>query len=517
MARAVAHGHGEWAEVPRCVREGVLLALARPQLNNLSSHDSETPPIGTAHFPSFDTNATNNMYSPPTGNSFRRDHVDSRRAIPHGSSQSPPFSYSSAADAALRRVSQIASHSEAGPPLSSSSSSPSTALPPYLTEAMIERNIDCFNDAAWVREQAVRSYAQFHNTIETLTTAMGSHLHALWHTATPLSPTHLHTIRRGLRLRMEDRIPDGIQLPKEAEQDVTIMERLLQKLAGDVQQLREDSVQFASFFLTEEEKLSMGINPAYLRRHVPSNTLPRDDESGGKHSLRRSAARPQERGARDSPEAPRRVSSPPHRRHLPLDGRSKSRSESRRNGQHHDDLLSPSVRLRYLPCSTPVGVRGNREEEDEEEGFFPSSGRDSLTSSSLPRRYRVSKSDRSLEKMRASKEDRHRMTRDNTDEEAFWRALHKGRHSSSHRHDIHRSKSHSSEVPYPSTTKKPQKGPKAAAAVSAAAASHTLKKNKSGCSSCPPDVDAEELDLEGFMKKEFLRRLGASKVSGKGK
>lgn len=150
-------------------------------------------------------------------------------------------------------------------------------------------------------------------------------------------------------------------------------------------------------------------------------------------------------------------------------------------------------------------------EEEEEEDFLPSSGSDaSMSSSCLPHRYPVQKSDRSPGNIRTSDEDRHRMAKDKADEDAFWRELNAGWRASSKRHDTHRPKAHASEVPRTSKNKMQQKGRKGAAA-----ASPTLHKNKSGCSSCVPDVAAEELELEDYMKKEFLRRLGTSKASGK--
>lgn len=140
--------------------------------------------------------------------------------------------------------------------------------PPYLTEETIERSIDTFEDALWVRAQGVRRLAQFHNAVETLQAAMGTHMSSLWRTSMQLRPDRLEEVRHSLGLRRHDCIPDGVPLSPQFARELVDQERILATLVEDLQRLRQTSVRFAAHYLSEEEKLNMGANPAYLRPEV---------------------------------------------------------------------------------------------------------------------------------------------------------------------------------------------------------------------------------------------------------
>lgn len=194
VARAVANGDGDWAEVPRCVREAIVLSLGRPT--------------------------------------------------------SRPEGLVDAADSSESWLKK---------------DRPLVDIPPVLSEGVVQRSIQTFEDAAWMRDQAVRSYAQFHNNIETLYTAMRGQLRALWKTAMQLHPEILHSVRREYRLRETDEIPDGVPLAQSAVQHIIEQERVLDDLVTNLDAVRESSVRFAAYFLTDEEKMAMGANPAFLR------------------------------------------------------------------------------------------------------------------------------------------------------------------------------------------------------------------------------------------------------------
>lgn len=209
VAREVARGGGDWASVPQCVREAVLLALTQPNSTTLSTpRRIRTPPPAAAD----------------------------------------------------------ASHLRSAP-----TSHPPRALP-CLTEGLIESNIRTFHDAEWVREQAVRSFAHFHNSVEDLQREMGGHLQALWGAALQLHPEVLGELRWRFNLRRSDPIPDGLPIEESVAERLMRQEVALDQLVSDVQQLRAHSVQFAAEFLADEELRAMCINPAYL--HPPGKRRP---------------------------------------------------------------------------------------------------------------------------------------------------------------------------------------------------------------------------------------------------
>ncbi|CAC9436441.1 protein of unknown function - conserved [Leishmania donovani] len=136
---------------------------------------------------------------------------------------------------------------------------------PLLTEEAVQSSIETFEDAAWVREEAVRSYAEFHNNVESLHATMRTQLRPVWRTAMQLRPDILADVRDEWRLRRRDSIPDGIPIPAAAAQHIALQETILSEVEDTLQVLRNTSVRFAAHFLSDEEKISMGANPAYLR------------------------------------------------------------------------------------------------------------------------------------------------------------------------------------------------------------------------------------------------------------
>lgn len=531
VARAVAHGHGEWAEVPRCVREGVLLALARPQSTTLQGSAARaSSPCET--MPSYSRNELHYPCNKEAYRSSPRHRRGHRNMDDERWSSGPRVSTASgsspAAVAALWRTSQLASQAVDAPPLSSSSSTSHAPIPvpPYLTEAMIERNIDSFQDAAWVREQAVRSYAQFHNTVETLTTSMGSHLHALWHTAIPLSPEHVQRIRRRLRLRAQDSIPDGVPLPSEAEKDVLLMEELLHRLAVDVQQLREDSVQFAAFFLTEEEKLAMGANPVYLRRPTSPFSSPPTAaarrEAGRRSPQRGSPPRADPRQRR----SPARPPSPiPHakERWPHLHSRARDIAITATTGPRR--VASSPRRVedertkRFTPSSTP-SWEDSTEEEEEVRLFSRRNPSASRNSSS----FEDVRTPNPRETGRRHKARGHggeylgriKNVREEEDGSPFYqphsahsyptapprRMKAKEHHSKNHLTHSAEERGRKGKAGHTTTTHKgnPSTG------------SRPLEWDGSGTSTpLPADTEAEELDLAEDMRKQFFQRLGNEK------
>ncbi|KAG8339380.1 hypothetical protein ERJ75_000255000 [Trypanosoma vivax] len=190
ITRAAANSEGDWAKVPLCVREAIMVALA-----------SVTLPNGFC----------------------RQDSAES-------------------GDSSFTRV---------------------TA--PRLTEEALQRSVQTFEDASFLRTEAVRCYAHFHNTVEGLREMMQSQLYALWRTALQLDPDHLNNIgaRRGLGLR--DFIPNDVTIEGDALKRLTRLESLLHEMNNGVEILRAASVRFAASVLSDDEKQSMGLDPMNLR------------------------------------------------------------------------------------------------------------------------------------------------------------------------------------------------------------------------------------------------------------
>ncbi|KAG5508631.1 hypothetical protein JIQ42_08418 [Leishmania sp. Namibia] len=139
------------------------------------------------------------------------------------------------------------------------------SVPPTLTEGTVQSSIDTFEDAAWVRDEAVRSYAEFHNNVESLHSSMRTQLRPVWKTAMQLHPDILADVRDECRLSRRDSIPEGIPIRPSAAQKIETQEEILSEVEDILQVLRNTSVRFAAHFLSDGEKISMGANPAYLR------------------------------------------------------------------------------------------------------------------------------------------------------------------------------------------------------------------------------------------------------------
>ncbi|KAG5512270.1 hypothetical protein JKF63_07792 [Porcisia hertigi] len=137
--------------------------------------------------------------------------------------------------------------------------------PAPLTEEAVQSSIFTFDDAAWVRHEAVRSYAEFHNNIESMHVAMRTQLRPVWRTAMQLHPGILADIRDEYHLSRRGEIPDGIAISAAASQHIALQEAILGEVEDTLQALRNMSVRLAAHFLSDEEKVSMGANPAYLR------------------------------------------------------------------------------------------------------------------------------------------------------------------------------------------------------------------------------------------------------------
>eukprot|EP00796_Vickermania_ingenoplastis_P010763 gene10763-7491_t len=210
-------------------------------------------------------------------------------------------------EAVLRALAQPTAGDESAPPAAPRASYVAGALPPYLTEPMIEGSIDTFSDAAWVRAEAVRSVAQFHNGVEALQSSMGGHLHALWHVAMQLRRERLEQLRRGLQLQHDDPIPDGVALPSDFAAELEHQEEALEAVVDALNRLRAASVRFTAHFLSDEEKAAMGANPAYLR----------PEALGEKQGRRRTA--PANAYGAPPPRSRSRSRSPQKPRHPPRD------------------------------------------------------------------------------------------------------------------------------------------------------------------------------------------------------
>lgn len=203
VARTVANGEGDWAEVPSAVRDAILLALTQASTVPLRSLDGS--PLGVS-----------------TG-------------------------------AGAGAVANMSPHPS------------SSVAPSILTEGNVQSSIQTFEDAAWVRDEAVRSYAEFHNSVESLHAAMRTQLHPVWKTAMQLRPGVLADVRDRFRLSRMDVIPDGVPITPASAQHIAQQEMILDEVEDTLQMLRNTSVRFAAHFLSDEEKISMGANPAYLR------------------------------------------------------------------------------------------------------------------------------------------------------------------------------------------------------------------------------------------------------------
>ncbi|PBJ77539.1 hypothetical protein BCY84_06230 [Trypanosoma cruzi cruzi] len=203
---AVANGDGDWADVPRCVREAIVLALAGPQ-SQMAPH--------------FNAAASSSL----------------------------------GGEAANRR--QCSSWPEPR--------QEARVLASSLSEEMIQRGVQTFEDAAWVRDQAVRSFAQFHNSIEATREAVRHHLRSLWRTAIQLDPSLLRVIQQERRLGPRDEIPEDTIISGGTLRRMQQLEAMVDEIEGSVDALRWTSVRFAANFLSDEEKRAMGLDPANLR------------------------------------------------------------------------------------------------------------------------------------------------------------------------------------------------------------------------------------------------------------
>ncbi|CCW71282.1 unnamed protein product [Phytomonas sp. Hart1] len=175
-----------------------------------------------------------------------------------------------------------------GPRLSRSTSSQRSqqVVLPTLSEHDVQCSIDTFEDGLWVRDQAVRSYARFHNSVEVLYRAARGQLRSLWRTAMQLRPDYLEKVRMQLGLSLSDSIPEGVPIPQHYAVEVDHEEMILESMFQDLQQLREESVKFAANWLTDHEKIAMGANPAYLQAEAIDGETQRRSENRQKESFR---------------------------------------------------------------------------------------------------------------------------------------------------------------------------------------------------------------------------------------
>ncbi|ORC91239.1 uncharacterized protein TM35_000062440 [Trypanosoma theileri] len=211
VARSVANGDGEWGDVPRCVREAIVLALAGPD-----SHTAQQ----------IDTTAAAEEL-------LQQQHHHHQQQKRYCSPWPPP-----------REENRLA---------------------PSLTEEVIQRSVSSFEDAAWLRDQAVRSFAQFHNTVEGLREGMRHHLRALWRTAVQLDPALMYSVQRQYNLRPGDEIPESVHVSAETQQQLLHLQSMIEEVNNSVETLRAASVRFAANLLSDDEKRAMGLNPANLR------------------------------------------------------------------------------------------------------------------------------------------------------------------------------------------------------------------------------------------------------------
>lgn len=237
VAQDIADGTGEWGSLPLRLRESITVALIRAL-----DRDVELQPSSVvAHAP--------HTRVPPQAFTTRGTPLPGKvdpRKVPGPSPRSP----------------------HAGDVLSSS-----PPMPAYLTQPMIERYVETFEDARWMRAQSVRSFAQWHNTVESLETSMGSHINALLRASIPLNEEYMKFFRHQLQLKRTDRIPDGVTIEEQwMEEAIGSQMALLESMRATVHELRMKSVQFAAEFLTDEEKLLLGAHPAYLRSRERSGS-----------------------------------------------------------------------------------------------------------------------------------------------------------------------------------------------------------------------------------------------------
>ncbi|XQJ24134.1 hypothetical protein NXY56_000013 [Leishmania guyanensis] len=200
VARAVARGDGDWADVPLAVRDAIVMVLAQPSSGALHSVQGGIGDASCADWRGQVVRYVNGAFTPP-----------------------------------------------------------------LLTEEVVQSSVDTFEDAAWVRDEAVRSYAEFHNNVESLHATMRTQLRPVWRTAMQLHPDILADVRDEWHLRRRDSIPDNIPISVAASQGIELQETILHDVEDALQVLRNTSVRFAAHFLSDKEKISMGANPAYLR------------------------------------------------------------------------------------------------------------------------------------------------------------------------------------------------------------------------------------------------------------
>nr|CAJ2466134.1 unnamed protein product [Leishmania braziliensis] len=200
VARAVARGDGDWADVPLAVRDAIVMVLAQPSSGALHGVQGGIGDASCADWRGQVVRYVNGAFTPP-----------------------------------------------------------------LLTEEVVQSSVDTFEDAAWVRDEAVRSYAEFHNNVESLHATMRTQLRPVWRTAMQLHPDILADVRDEWHLRRRDSIPDNIPISVAASQGIELQETILHDVEDALQVLRNTSVRFAAHFLSDKEKISMGANPAYLR------------------------------------------------------------------------------------------------------------------------------------------------------------------------------------------------------------------------------------------------------------
>ncbi|KAH9577723.1 hypothetical protein LSM04_001032 [Trypanosoma melophagium] len=218
VARSVANGDGDWGDVPRCVREAIVLALAGP--DSYTAQQIDTAAAAAELLQQAQSQSQQNQ---------QQEQQQRRYWSPWPTPREE------------------------------------NRLVPSLTDEIIQRSVCTFEDAVWLRDQAVRSFAQFHNTVESLREGMRHHLRALWRTAIQLDPSLMYTVQREYNLQPSDAIPDSVAIGGEVQQQLLRLQSMIEELNSSVDTLRDTSVRFAANMLSDDEKRAMGLNPANLR------------------------------------------------------------------------------------------------------------------------------------------------------------------------------------------------------------------------------------------------------------
>ncbi|CCW64221.1 unnamed protein product [Phytomonas sp. EM1] len=235
-----------------------------------------------------------------------------------------------------------------GPRLTHSSSSHKSQqlLLPTLSERDVQCSIDTFEDGLWVRDQAVRCYARFHNSVEALYREARGQLRPLWRTAMQLRSDYLEGVRKQLGLLPSDSIPEGVPIPQHYAERTAHEEMILESMLQNLQQLRDASVRFAAHWLTDDEKIAMGTNPVYLQAEAIGEGTPRSYNQQMKSP----------RSLLEKPGARR----PSHRVSLPANASSCGKSTAIDEGLTMGDPKLMSLLQQYAERLAEISERGDK-------------------------------------------------------------------------------------------------------------------------------------------------------------